>query len=233
MLSLTRQQFPLVLSYDITVHKSQGLTFPDGCVFNTQHEPTWFACKSQPGLAFVGMSRTTEFALMAFKYVPDYWVFRSVAETDLVKWREKLEKRLDDLHDATAARIFSGHNTVRDDMDHHVTWSEQRLGRKLTQAEVEDLQNMLSLRGMLTAPVYTDKPVRGLATKGGGGRNKRKVMRADARDQIEERPVEEQVYQSEEENVQEDDEEAYWRELQEEDERLRLLTEAYWRGEYD
>eukprot|EP00435_Cladocopium_sp_Y103_P007209 s5826_g2.t1 len=71
-----------------------------------------------------------------------------------------------------------------------------------------------TLRGMLAAPGYADKPVRGLATKGGGGRNKRKVMRADARDRIEETPVEEQVAESEEEAaVEEDDEEAYWREL--------------------
>eukprot|EP00435_Cladocopium_sp_Y103_P058239 s515_g20.t1 len=168
MLALTRLQFPLVLCYGITVHKSQGLTFPDGCVFNMQHEPTWSPCKSQPGLAFVGMSRTTDFALMAFKYVPDYWTFRSVAETDLFKWREKLEKRLDDLHDATACR------------------------------------------------------------------NKRKVMRGDARDQIEETPVEEQVAESDgEEAVEEDDEEAYWRELMEEDAKVNLLIEAYYRDEED
>ena len=31
---------------------------------------------------------------MAFKYVPDYWAFRAVAEADLFKWRADLELRL-------------------------------------------------------------------------------------------------------------------------------------------
>eukprot|EP00435_Cladocopium_sp_Y103_P013344 s3509_g3.t1 len=83
------------------------------------------------------LERTTDFAKTAFRYVPDYWTFRSVAETDLFKWREILEKRLDDLHDATSYRIFSGRNTVQHDMDRHVTWSEQRLGRKLSQEEID------------------------------------------------------------------------------------------------
>eukprot|EP00435_Cladocopium_sp_Y103_P071097 s77_g36.t1 len=84
-----------------------------------------------------------------------------------------------------------------------------------------------------------------LGAKGGGGRNKRKVMRGDARDQIEETPVEEQVAESEEEAaeqvaeseeeaaVEEDDEEAYWRELMEEDAKVNLLIEAYYRDECD
>eukprot|EP00435_Cladocopium_sp_Y103_P018958 s3509_g4.t1 len=56
-------------------------------------------------------------------------------------------------------------------------------------------------------------------------------MRADATDQIEETPVEEQVAESEgEAAVEEDDEEAYWRELMEEDAKINLLMEAYYRG---
>ena len=90
---LSRRQFPLVLSYGMTVHKSQGLTLKEGCVFNMEHDPKWNPFKNMCGLAFVGMSRTTDFASMAFKYVPDYWVFRSAAETDMFRWRESLEAR--------------------------------------------------------------------------------------------------------------------------------------------
>ena len=56
--ALSRAQFPIVLAYGITVHKSQGLTLRDGCVFNVDHEPTWSPLKCL-GLAFVGMSRAT------------------------------------------------------------------------------------------------------------------------------------------------------------------------------
>ena len=40
-----------------------------------------------------------------------------------------------------------------------------------------DLLQMLSVRGVLPAPEYTDKPQRLPASKLGGGRNKRKTMR--------------------------------------------------------
>ena len=40
-----------------------------------------------------------------------------------------------------------------------------------------DLMQMLSVRGVLPAPGYTDKPQRVSASKLGGGRNKRRAMR--------------------------------------------------------
>ena len=70
---LSRTNFPLVLCYGMTVHKSQGLTVSTRCVFNMEHEPTWSPFKNMCGLAFVGFSRVTDFSNMAFKHVPDYW----------------------------------------------------------------------------------------------------------------------------------------------------------------
>ena len=177
MRGVSRTQFPLVLSYGMTVHKSQGLTLADGCVFNMDHEPTWCPLKCI-GLAFVGMSRTKDFAQMAFKYVPDYWAFFSVKDTDIFKWRATLELRLDELHDATAAAMFGHEISVAEDLGRHVAWSEQMRGAALTGAEVADLKHMLSVRGMLDDPHYTDRPKRGPASKAGGGRSKRGVMRA-------------------------------------------------------
>ena len=177
MRGVSRTQFPLVLSYGMTVHKSQGLTLADGCVFNMDHEPTWCPLKCI-GLAFVGMSRTKDFAQMAFKYVPDYWAFFSVKDTDIFKWRATLELRLDELHDATAAAMFGHEISVAGDLGRHVAWSEQMRGAALTGAEVADLTHMLSVRGMLDDPHYTDRPKRGSASKAGGGRSKRGVMRA-------------------------------------------------------
>eukprot|EP00435_Cladocopium_sp_Y103_P014023 s3924_g3.t1 len=137
MRGVSRMQFPLVLSYGMTVHKSQGLTLADGCVFNMDHEPTWCPLKCI-GLAFVGMSRTKDFAQMAFKYVPDYWVFYSVKDTDIFKWRASLELRLDELHDATAAAMLGHELSVAEDLVRHVAWSEQKRGVTLSEAEAEE-----------------------------------------------------------------------------------------------
>ena len=90
---LARAQFPLVLCYGMTVHKTQGLTLSSGCVFNMEHEPTWSPFKQMCGLAFVGFSRVTDFAMMVFKHVPDYWSFQSMVDTDLFRWRAELEQR--------------------------------------------------------------------------------------------------------------------------------------------
>ena len=175
--SLARTNFPLVLCYGITVHKSQGLTFTGRCVFNMEHEPTWSPFKNMCGLAFVGFSRVTDFSNMAFKYVPDYWSLQAMAETDMFRWLSSLEKRLDTLHDQTAAIVFDGKASVEDDVGRHRSWSEGLRRSKLTEAEVSDLTHMLSLRGVLPQPGYTDKPARRPANKAGGGRSQRKTMR--------------------------------------------------------
>eukprot|EP00438_Fugacium_kawagutii_P029533 Skav228088 [mRNA] locus=scaffold913:453422:454021:+ [translate_table: standard] len=114
---------------------------------------------------------------MAFKYVPDYWVFQSMADTDMFQWRAALEQRLDDLHDQTAAKLFKGKASVQDDVQRHRQWSEALKGSSLSAEELADLQHMLSVRGVLPQPGYQDKPKRGVASKAGGGRTQRKVMR--------------------------------------------------------
>lgn len=223
---LSRTQFPLVLCYGMTVHKSQGLTVSGKCVFNMQHEPTWSPFKNQCGLAFVGFSRVTDFANMAFKYVPDYWVFQSMADTDMFRWRAALEKDLDKLHDETAAKIFGGQASVQDDVQRHRAWSEALRGSSLSDEEVADLTRMLSLRGVLPQPRYTDKPQRGAASKAGGGRTQRKTMRGR----------EEVLVQSEEEpETIEDLEDKYYADLNaqqaREDEIYDEVMTAYWESQ--
>ena len=181
MPALARTQFPLVLSYGMTVHKSQGLTLKEGYTFDMAHEPTWQPFRTICGLAFVGLSRATDFAHIAFKHVPDYWVFRAVAETPLFRWRSTLELQLDAKHDATSKRQFFGKATVEDEFERHLQWSESRTGSPMSSEDKTDLLQMLSVRGVLAAPEYTDKPTRLPASKLGGGRNKRKTMRGSNR----------------------------------------------------
>ena len=177
MPALCRMQFPIVLSYGMTVHKSQGLTLKEGCVFDMEHEPTWQPFRSICGLAFVGMSRVIDFAYIAFRHVPDYWVFRAVAETPLFRWRTALELQLDTKHDGTSNRQFFGKASLQDEFDRHVAWSESTTGCAMSDENKSDLMQMLAVRGVLPAPGYTDKPQRLPASKLGGGRNKRRTMR--------------------------------------------------------
>ena len=176
---LSRTNFPLVLCYGMTVHKSQGLTVSTRCVFNMEHEPTWSPFKNMCGLAFVGFSRVTDFSNMAFKHVPDYWTFAGMAETDMFRWRTELEQRLDALHDQTAAIVFQGKSSIKDDVQRHQTFTEELTGQKMSQEALADLTHMLSVRGVLPQPGYKDKPVRGVANKAGGGCSKRKTMRGN------------------------------------------------------
>jgi hypothetical protein len=226
---LARTQFPLVLCYGMTVHKSQGLTLASGCVFNMEHEPTWSPFKQMCGLAFVGYSRVTDFAKMAFKYVPDYWSFQSMADTDMFRWRAALEQRLDELHDKTAETIFHGQASVKDDVQRHRAWSEKCTGRQMSDDELADLTHMLSLRGVLPQPGYTDKPVRRLASKAGGGRTQRKTMRGGSAKARAEEGVADGAGEPEcDEGGASADEEAHWAALQEEDERTNALMREYY-----
>ena len=69
--------------------------------------------------------------------------------------------------------------TVDMDVTTHATWSSQRSGRELSQAELGDLQGMLSVRGVKEVPVYGDEPNSGpRGPRGGGGRKRTRGMRA-------------------------------------------------------
>ena len=102
-----------------------------------------------------------------------------MAETDMFRWRTELEQRLDALHDQTAAIVFQGKSSIKDDVQRHQTFTEELTGQKMSQEALADLTHMLSLRGVLPQPGYKDKPVRGVANKAGGGRSKRKTMRGN------------------------------------------------------
>ena len=155
-----RRQLPLVLAWGLTIHKSQGLTFPKGIVVDFAHHPCTKPVAT-PGLAFVGMSRTTDFCVQGFRNLPDFYEFREVLQHPLFKWREAFEKRMDSLHDKTMeyAMAPSPFNLEKD-VELHRSWSESRnKGRSLTEAELLDLREMLQVRGVRkNTEKYDDEP---------------------------------------------------------------------------
>ena len=86
--------------------------------------------------------------------------------------------QLDAKHDeATSKRQFFGKASLQDEFDRHVLWPETTTGSPMSPENKTDLMQMLSVRGVLPAPGYTDKPQRLPASKLGGGRNNRRSMR--------------------------------------------------------
>ncbi len=165
-----RLQLPLVLAWGITIHKSQGLTFPGGAVVDFAHHPSYQPV-AQVGLAFVGMSRTCMWNAHAFRSLPGFWDFRKVLKDKLFKWRGALEERMDGLHDQTMSLILGRAFTLEEDVRLHREWSERKLGRVLSEEELKDIRDMLSVRGLRPAPVYADEPQEDRSgPRGGGGR---------------------------------------------------------------
>ena len=174
--AMERLQLPIVLAWGVTIHKSQGLTFRQGAVVDFRHSPG-YAPLAQPGLAFVGMSRTPGFEDQGFNFMPDFWSFRKVLQHPLFKARSSLEEKLDEAHDSTMCRLLGRELTVEEDIQQHCQWSRQNKGRELTPEEVEDVRGMLSRRGVIPAPEYDDGPQSGpRGLSGGGGRKQTTAM---------------------------------------------------------
>jgi hypothetical protein len=165
------------------------------------HHPTYQPV-AKVGLAFVGMSRSTEWALQAFRNLPGFWEFRKALKDPLFKWRARLEQQMDKAHDKTMTgllaiasalevdlephRAWAAERAGRDldddemqvllaELDAHQAWSEQRLKRSTTVDELKDLRDMLAVRGVLplpTGPEYDDAPADAPKGLQGGGGRK-------------------------------------------------------------
>jgi hypothetical protein len=97
----TRVGFPLVCSWAMTIHKSQGISAAEGVIasmetLNSQSNPV----SSTPGLAFVGWTRVTKWSRMAFCELPALGDFLAVRLNTGFKLREDFEARADTAHDA-------------------------------------------------------------------------------------------------------------------------------------
>ena len=157
-----------------------SLTFTGRVVVDFAHQPTYQPV-AKPGLAFVGMSRCTDFALQAFRNLPGFWEFRKVVDEDLFRWRDNFEQRMDAAHDACMEALHAKPWLLEDDLAAHLAWSKAKRRREATKAEMEDLEKMLGVRGLLAIPEYADAPTSGpRGLQGGGGRKRGMGMPAPA-----------------------------------------------------
>ena len=117
------------------------------------HQPNYQPV-AKVGLGFVGMSRSTDYAAQGFRNLPDFWAFRKVLKDQIFKWRRQAEEDMDKLHDDTMAMILGRSIDVEEDVRMHSAWSQEAKKRALTQEEVDDLREMLQVRGLRKPPEY-------------------------------------------------------------------------------
>ena len=105
--------------------------------------------ESKPGLAFVGWTRATTWAKVAFQKLPPIEDFMAIRLQQGFKVRSAFEASADALHDAfllkrgisEAAHIHAHHDNL-----HRVT--QEREGRPASKHELDDLTNLLKQRGV-------------------------------------------------------------------------------------
>jgi hypothetical protein len=163
--SLTRVGIPLKLAWGLTIHKSQGITEPQGIIISFDGS-RMVRPVARMGLAFVAWTRATLWTRVAFRALPPLADFLSVRFSKEFQSRSSFETRADELHDA----LFAERGIVE---DLHIREHQQHLqnklkadhGREATDEELRDIEQMLRTRGV--APV-SDCVLRAGAQKNGG-----------------------------------------------------------------
>jgi hypothetical protein len=120
----TREQFPLVAGYALTVNKAQGLTFKEGVVINLRSGKR-FKAASKHGLPFVAYTRSEGFAMTAFKNLPPWNDFEKGQDSDMLRMRKRFEEMLDRKHTETM-RKHSEFQTTEAENEAYEIWSERR-----------------------------------------------------------------------------------------------------------
>ena len=102
----SRQQFPLVAGFAMTVNKAQGLTVKEGVVIHLvgsrKYKPA-----SQHGLPFVAFTRSESFHMTAFKNLPGWQDFVNGRNSENLRMRQVFVNELEAMHTETMAKHSS------------------------------------------------------------------------------------------------------------------------------
>ena len=120
----TREQFPVVAGYAMTVNKAQGLTLQEGVVISLTSGKR-FKAASKHGLPFVAFTRSESFSMTAFKNLPSWDDFQKGRDSDMLRMRQRFTAMLDRMH-AETMRKHSQLKTAEEEHDAYETWAEHR-----------------------------------------------------------------------------------------------------------
>ena len=136
----TREQFPVVAGYGLTVNKAQGLTLKEGVVINLTSGKR-FKAASKHGLPFVAFTRSESFAMTAFKNLPPWDDFQKGQDSDMLRMRKRFTEMLDRKHTETM-RKYSQFQTAEEENDAYEMWRERR-ERESKRRKVEPQQHRM------------------------------------------------------------------------------------------
>ena len=119
----TREQFPVVAGYAMTVNKAQGLTLKEGVVIHLASGQR-FKPAAKHGLPFVAFTRSESFAMTAFFNLPPWTDFEKGAESDMLRMRLRFTDMLNRKHRETMAR-FSNFKTAEEEMEAFEVWRKK------------------------------------------------------------------------------------------------------------
>ena len=121
---MTREQFPLIGGFALTVNKAQGLTIKEGVVIHLMGGMR-FRPASKHGLPFVAWTRSESFAMTAFKHLPPWNDFAAGRNSDMLRMRLQFAERLQSMHQRTVAK-YNAMKTPELEAEAHATWMEEQ-----------------------------------------------------------------------------------------------------------